>query len=135
MWVQFKHHLWVPSCPHSSAGCPGLGQDPLCLCATRSCNSSILLGRDAAKKDFIPWGQIFAKDQGKTYLAPQFRSAVVFREGIKPLRSYLPTPARKDTYKSPLGSGESQATPLDTDEVAACFKQLGFSSVFFPISY
>lgn len=35
----------------------------------------------------------------------------------------------------PLGQGKARPTPLDTDEVAACLKQLGFSSVFFPISY
>lgn len=51
-------------------------------------------------------GQILVK----THLAPQFRSAVVFREAVKPLHSYLPTPVTgKDTHKSPLGSGKSQA--------------------------
>lgn len=55
-------------------------------------------------------GQIFAKDQAKAHLAPHFRSAVVFREVVKPLHSYLSTPVTgKDTQKSPLGSGESQA--------------------------
>lgn len=36
-------------------------------------------------------GQIFAKDQAKAHLAPQFRSAVVFRGVVKHLHSYLPT--------------------------------------------
>lgn len=74
----------------------------------------LLLGRDAAKRAFIPSREkIFAKVQVETlttHLGPCFRTAVVFRAVPEPPRLNPLTPTTgKVTRESPLGSGESQA--------------------------
>lgn len=136
MWAQSSTISGSHPAHTALHGAPGWDRIP---CASVPADPAVPASRWAEmlpKKTLSLGGQISAKDQDKTHLAPQFRIAVGFREVVKHLHSYLPTPVTgKDTHKSPLGQGKAKPTLLDTDEVAACLKQLGFSSVFFPICY